>query len=269
MHVYDHCPFCQRVELVLARYEIPYERVVYHYGQGAPVKHMGYDPVGGPIKLMGTKILPVLEILTPATATSTFMGESLEIVAYLQSKHDLSLPLVSAPFWLSEWHKRFAPVKSALVRPRVTSLSHLVDWSDPRDVVYAQAKYHRLGFDYEEAERNSRESKDEMNDLLLELAGLFKGVPKDWKLGGGGGEAATAAQGDKAGGEAAKGQGVSPISIMPYGFSGDDICLLPDLRSVTCVKGIVWPEKVRAYVEYHFRKCNKNGVELYDKYAID
>lgn len=167
------------------------------------------------------------------------MGESLEIISYLISKHNLSLPLVAAPPWLSDWHKRFAPVKSALVRPRIIALTHLKDWADPRDVEYAKAKYHRLGFDYEEADRKTSESLEEMNDLLVELSELMKG-----------------------------GGNPSP-SIMPYGFSGDDVCLLPDLRSLTCVAGVVFPEKVRRYLNYHLQSSKKMGIELYDDYAIE
>ena len=32
LHLYDHCPFCIRVELVLGWKGIPYERRVYGYG---------------------------------------------------------------------------------------------------------------------------------------------------------------------------------------------------------------------------------------------
>lgn len=33
LHVYDHCPYCMRVELVLGLHGIQYERVVYNYGE--------------------------------------------------------------------------------------------------------------------------------------------------------------------------------------------------------------------------------------------
>ena len=35
LHVYDHCPFCNRVEWLLARFGLPYRRVLYGYGAGA------------------------------------------------------------------------------------------------------------------------------------------------------------------------------------------------------------------------------------------
>ena len=35
LYVYDHCPFCNRVEYLLANAGIPYKRVLFGYG--APV----------------------------------------------------------------------------------------------------------------------------------------------------------------------------------------------------------------------------------------
>merc|ERR1719397_895558 len=32
LHVYDHCPYCVRVELALAFLGVPYTRVLYGYG---------------------------------------------------------------------------------------------------------------------------------------------------------------------------------------------------------------------------------------------
>jgi hypothetical protein len=40
--------------------------------------------------------------------------------------------------------------------------------------------------------------------------------------------------------------------VMEHGeFSVDDVCLLPDLRTLSVVKGIEWPERVKKYVEGH------------------
>lgn len=74
LHLYDHCPFCFRVELLLSQNNIPYKRVVYGYGQGASPDKCGYDETGGPVALTGKKMLPVLEV------DGTMMGESLEII---------------------------------------------------------------------------------------------------------------------------------------------------------------------------------------------
>lgn len=61
-------------------------------------------------------------------------------------------------------------------------------------------------------------------------------------------------------------RGNNPVSINEYGWGIDDLCLLPDLRSLTVVKGIFWPERVRRYLEESFRDC---PGELYDDYAVE
>ena len=35
LHVYDHCPFCNRVEWLMAHFNLPYSRILYGYGAGA------------------------------------------------------------------------------------------------------------------------------------------------------------------------------------------------------------------------------------------
>ena len=63
-HIYDHCPYCTRVELVLGWHGLPYERVVY-----------GYSDVAGPVALTGKKLLPVI-----TWSQGEVMGESVEII---------------------------------------------------------------------------------------------------------------------------------------------------------------------------------------------
>ena len=62
LHVYDHCPFCNRVEWLMQRHRLPYRRVLYGYGAGArPEKCDGHGYGEGPLHLTGKKMLPVLE----------------------------------------------------------------------------------------------------------------------------------------------------------------------------------------------------------------
>ena len=164
LHLYDHCPFCIRVELMLSRLNIPYDRVVYGYGQGATADRKGYDEQGGPVALTGKKMLPVLEM-----AGSKYI-ESLEIVGLVQSWGGCpSLPCAASPDRLNGWKKEFGPVKSALVRPRIVKLTNLKDWEDPRDVAYARNKYANAGFDYDKSLAESKELKEEATRLLKEV----------------------------------------------------------------------------------------------------
>ena len=216
LHLYDHCPFCIRVELILSRLNVPYNRVVYGYGQGAGPEKKGYDVTGGPVSLTGKKMLPVLEM------DGRKYAESLEIVDMVQSfSGSPSIPCAASPDRLKAWQRKFGDVKSALVRPRIVQLTNLADWSDPRDVAYAKNKYASKGFDYGEALSNSKKLKISATALLKELDESVLAGGKDG----------------------------TPVSINEYGWGIDDLCLLPDLRSLTVVKGVEWPVRVRRYLE--------------------
>jgi glutaredoxin 2 len=230
LHMYDHCPYCIRVEIYLLQNSIPYTRRLYNYGSGASPSKSGYDENGGPKVLMGTKVLPVLEVVGEG-----MRGESLEIISYLQHKYPnpTTVSCASEPKSLRDWKSQgFSACKSSLVRPRITHLTHLKDWSDPRDVVYAKAKYTGMGFDYNKSLASTPKLVEEMNSHLSHLSSSVL-LP------------------NSSGG----------LSVQSVGLSMDDICLLPDLRSLTVVDGIVWPEKVRKYME---DGCE--GIPLYDEY---
>jgi len=222
LHIYDHCPFCTRVEIVLSHFNVPYERVLYHYGEGTP----DWNPEGGPVKLMGKKMLPVLEL-----ENHTMMGESLDIVAYIFKKYGGGAVLEEKDYSteLREWEKNFKLFKSKLCRPRIIQLVHLTDWSDERDVHYAKTKYQKMGFDYEEAINDTENLVRNVNSQLVELDGIIKRY--SGKNGG--------------------------------NLGMEDIQLLPNLRTLTVVKHLKWPMDLKRYLMKSFEKCILNGCELY------
>lgn len=68
VHLYDHCPYCTRVELVLGWHRRRYARKVY-----------GYADVTGPMALTGKKVLPVITWRDEANMEHT-LGESKDII---------------------------------------------------------------------------------------------------------------------------------------------------------------------------------------------
>ena len=94
LHVYDHCPFCNRVEWLMQHYGISYERVLYGYGAGAdPKKCDGHGYGTGPLPLTGKKMLPVLcGEGVPSAPGASGMPESMEICSFLIAKHGLVVP---------------------------------------------------------------------------------------------------------------------------------------------------------------------------------
>uniref|UniRef100_A0A7S4QPC7 GST N-terminal domain-containing protein n=2 Tax=Alexandrium monilatum TaxID=311494 RepID=A0A7S4QPC7_9DINO len=219
LHTYDHCPFCNRVEILLGRFGIPYERVVYGYGEGAVPEACGgtgYNPEGGPVALTGKKMLPVLEGPdVPAADGARGMPESLEICSYLIAKHGLVAPCDSGRGDLGTFRAELREIAGQLIKPREIKMP-VKDWADPRDAAYAKWKYTtKAGFDYEAAEAATPELLAKVNAKLKELVPMIRGTD----------------------------------SLNVWGWGMDDVVLLPDLRRLTCVKGVVFPEEVVAYMD--------------------
>lgn len=55
-------------------------------------------------------------------------------------------------------------------------------------------------------------------------------------------------------------------SVNEFGFGLDDILVIPELREMTCVKGLVWPDKLRKYLENAFEDV---AAELYFGHEVE
>ena len=82
VHLYDHCPYCTRVELVLGWHRRRYARKVY-----------GYADVTGPTALTGKKVLPVITWRDEANMEHT-LGESKDIIE-AWNRHQSKFKLMS------------------------------------------------------------------------------------------------------------------------------------------------------------------------------
>lgn len=67
---YPHCPFCQRVRLVLKAKGVEYENIVLSYADSET-----------PEKLIGKKMLPIIDF-----GDGTVMGESLDLIKELEKR---------------------------------------------------------------------------------------------------------------------------------------------------------------------------------------
>jgi len=227
LHIYDHCPFCIRVELVLGWKGIPYERVVYGYGDTIGDKDKG--TYYGGVTLTGKKQLPVLEV-----KGKPFMPESGDIISYLESLQGpgkVLLPPLSGRKDLKDFFEskgKFKQTAQILTRPAKIKMVHLKDWARSEDIEYAKAKYTQQGFDYNAAEAAKEENIATMNGLLEQLNDMVYSTE-------------------------ALGEG-------PCSLTWDDVVYLPQLRTVSMVQGLAWPNKLRSYVE---NTLNKGNVASY------
>lgn len=234
LHIYDHCPYCIRAELALGlklnsngSNKPPYDRVLYGYGDklGDESKTGCYD---GGVVLTGKKQLPVLEKIGSDGTREWLKAESLDIMEWFQEQLDepdrfraKSEREDLKAFFGSTG--RFKNVQRLLSRPRYLKMTHVKDFLRKEDRDYAVAKYEKGGFDYAAAEASSAESKSKMKTLLEEANNLLR----------------------------------SDTSFYEDGLLGfDDLLYLPELRTVTLVKGIEWPERLRNYVVSAHSKAN-------------
>ena len=72
LYIYDHCPFCVRARMAAGLFGADVEEVV-----------MANDDEATPIGMIGAKQVPILQ-----KEDGSFMGESLDIVRYLDRIHE-------------------------------------------------------------------------------------------------------------------------------------------------------------------------------------
>lgn len=230
LFVYDHCPFCVRVRLALGALDAPH-RLVF----------LENDDVETPTALVGKKIAPIW------VDSDGAMAESLDIIAKVDTGRKIAP--ASGRKDIKAWQKSVQTLMRKLQRPRYVKMmlpefmkkagrdafvsNHQMppyekkDWKGNPDFPLSR-KYEK----YEEALRETPYLLSEFNAKLRELEPLIHSA-----------EACTAG----------------------IGFSYDDIDLWARLRSLTVIKGVVLPPKVRAYLD-HFEKVG--DVPLYDGMAV-
>ena len=102
-----------------------------------------------------------------------------------------------------------------LCRPRVIKIPGCTDWARPEDIEYAREKHKLSGFDYGTAEAANESNLRQMEDMLTELGTMLR----------------------------------SDTALGEDGVLGwDDVLVLPELRTVSCVDELEWPARLHDYV---------------------
>ena len=230
LFVYDHCPFCVRVRVAAGCLGVKHKLVF-----------MGNDDVETPTAMVGKKIAPIWK-----DADGPMM-ESLDIIKKFDTENKLAP--ASGRTDIKAWQKSVQTLMRKLQRPRYVMVplpefmqksgrdafvnNHQMppyeksEWKGNADMPI-EFKYSK----YEEAFKETAALLPEANAKLLELEALIYSP-----------EACT--------------EGI--------GLSYDDIDLWARLRSLTVIKGLNYPPKVRAYLD-HFEKVG--DVPLYDVMAV-
>eukprot|EP01039_Chlorochromonas_danica_P005888 gene5888-6483_t len=230
LYLYDHCPFCARVRLALGLKNIKHE-----------LFFMANDDVDTPTRLVGKKIAPIFEV----KAKNILMPESLDIIARIDSDPDFGPINQFAPAShrqdLRNWQAKYTELTHLLQRPRY--MQTLLPEFSTRDAKDAYIRNHPLP-PYEKAFWKEQLAAEQRWALYNE------GFVVSLKLKD---EAATA---------------LKELDDLIYcedyctegGFCLDDIELWARLRSMTLVKGLVFPTKLQRYMENLSKKAD---VPLY------
>jgi len=234
LYVYDHCPFCVRARLAFGLKGIKHD-----------VRFMANDDVDLPTALIGKKIAPIFD-----DGKSAPYAESLDIVRNVDKDSAYgptgTFRELSDRTDLKAWQKSVQATYRCLSRPRYvksylpefvteSSRSTFVKNHQMPPAEKADWKSDKYTMEQRWALYNDQ-SKDaeliaEMNSKLKDLEPLIH----------------------------------SPDCCTEGGLSLDDIDLWSRLRSLTIVKGLEFPPKVRAYLD---TLATKGDLPLYDAIAL-
>jgi len=234
LYVYDHCPFCVRVRLAFGLKNIKHD-----------IFFLANDDVVTPTGLVGKKIAPILELRDKNFA----MPESLDIIAKIDGDIaygpvNLFKPM-SGRLDIKNWQSAIADTNRSLQRPRYmrTVLPEFAT-KDGKDAFVTNHPIPPFGKNewasltkeekwkaFNSAFEDSAQYLEETNEALRELDRLI----------------------------------YSTEYCTEGGLSLDDIDLWSRVRSMTMVKGLVWPTKLKQYMEYF---AEAGDVPLYDTIAL-
>jgi len=244
LHVYDHCPYCVRVRLGLGI------KNVKHI-----VSFLANDDVATPTKLIGKKIAPIFEI----PEDNFIMSESLDIIEKVDTDERFGqtgqiLPATGRKD-IKSWQKSVQTLLRTLQRPRYVATGLLPEFQQ-RDGRHAFIKNHQLP-PYEKPEWKGSGTEENPGMEMDEKLNLYaEAMAKD----------PTPLLEDLN----AKLIELNDMVFSEHycsegGVSMDDIDLWARLRSITIVKGVQWPEKLRAYMD---NLSALGDVPLYDEMAL-
>ena len=241
VYVYDHCPFCVRVRLVLGLKNVKHT-----------VHFLANDDVQTPTALVGKKIAPIFQwneanIVMPESTDICHLIDRDERLAAEPQYTNLILPATDRTD-LHDWQASVRDLLRGLQRPRYVATGLLPEFQQ-LDARHAFVSNHVMPpYTSDEwkdmtlasklnvyAEAMAKDPADDIEELNRKLVELDDIVYSDHHC--------------------------SPCG----GVSYDDVDLFSRLRSVTIIKGVEWPAKLERYMQ---RMAELGDVPLYDEMAL-
>lgn len=191
------------------------------------------DDAETPTALVGKKMVPIFQ---PDGADGKSMPESLDICKYVDSDSRFGpegmFKEASDRTDISEWMDELADPMRRLTRIRF-SRAPLPEFTfaDGREAYIRNHPIKQPPSSYDENFERSAEYIDAVQSRLNDLAAMI----------------------------------YSPQYCTEGGLSYDDVVLFPRLRSLTIIKGLKLPQRIRDYIEWHSEKAE---IPLYDYCAL-
>lgn len=214
LYIYDHCPFCVRARMAAGLRGLAVEQVI-----------LANDDEDNPIRMIGAKQVPILE-----KDDGTFMGESLDIVRYLDEWAGKGRLNETVRPEMQAWLDKVGEYNNKLVQPRMVKIG-LPEFETAEAVKYFVDKKEKTIGSFETNLNKTAQYLARLNEDLVELEALM----------------------------AADTAGVNGEAGM------EDILLFPILRNLTLVRGVEWPQTVMDYV---WRMSEAGKVNLYFDRAL-
>lgn len=244
VYVYDHCPFCVRVRLALGLKNVKHN-----------LYFLANDDIKTPTSLIGKKVAPIFRL----PEDDMTMGESLDIIELVDNDERFGPTNLFNPTTgrkdIKAWQKSVQTLLRTLQRPRYVATGLLPEFQQI-DGRHAFIKNHQLPpFEKPEWKGDASEENPGMpmdKKLMLYAEAMAKDpAPMIEELN-------------------AKLVELDDIVFCEQycsegGLSMDDIDLWSRLRSITIIKDVTWPTKLRAYMD---NLSALGDVPLYDEMAI-
>ncbi|ATD65732.1 GrxB family glutaredoxin [Neisseria weixii] len=214
LYIYDHCPFCVRARMIFGLRGLPLE-----------TENLMNDDEATPIGMIGAKQVPILQ-----KEDGSFMGESLDIVRYVDEQAGQGRLKEDIRPELQAWLDKVGEYNNKLVQPRTVKIG-LPEFATPEAVKYFVDKKEQNIGNFDTNFNKTAQYLERINTDLPALDGLISN----------------------------EGAGVNGEAAM------EDILLFPILRNLTVTRGIEWPQNV---MDYLMRMSEAGGVDLYFDRAL-
>ena len=215
LYVYDHCPYCVRARMAVGLHHLPVEMV-----------YLLNDDEATPISLIGAKQVPILQ-----KDDGSHMGESLDIVHYLQQYAGKAPLNATIRPEVQAWFDRFGEYGNRLIMPRDVQLN-LPEFATQATMDYFVAKKEANVGKFSDLLAQSDAYIARANQELAQLATLLS--PSSRYLNG------------------------TDLSL-------EDIIIFPLLRNLSMVRDVDYPAIVRNYVDF---MAQESQINLYFDRAI-